>query len=117
MSGDRSLTECNGIRLKALFKAGIKCFELRKNQLDEINVFPVPDGDTGRNMYNTFLAIWQSVEAADKNSACSVVDAAQKGAFVGARGCSGIILSSMIRGFAEAIKDKDIITQGILPMA
>jgi len=105
----QKINECNGIRLKALIWAGIKCFESHKNEVDKINVFPVPDGDTGKNMYNTFLTVWQSVKEADRHSAGKVAHAAAKGAFQGARGCSGIILSGLLSGFSDAVKEKDII--------
>lgn len=111
MSKERNLTECTGMRLKALMRAGVKRFELYRNDLDAINVFPVPDGDTGKNMYNTFLAIWQSVKVADRCSAGDVARASAKGAFLGG-GCSGIILSSLLSGFADAVQGRDVITAG-----
>jgi len=112
MSGERNLTECTGIRLKALIRAGIKRFELHKGDLDAMNVFPIPDGDTGKNMYNTFLAVWQFVKQADRYSAGGVAGAAAKGAFQGARGCSGIIFSSLLAGFANAVRGRAVITAG-----
>jgi len=104
------LIQCDGLRLKALIRSGIKMLELRKDELDSIDVFPVPDGDAGKNMHYTLLAAWQSVRKTGSSSAGKVAHAAATGAFQGARGCSGMIFLSLLTGFANVVKEKDVIT-------
>jgi uncharacterized protein len=81
-------------------------------QVDEVNalnVFPVPDGDTGSNMLSTLQAALQEADttAADDTSLAAIAGAASMGALMGARGNSGVILSQLFRGVAETLRDKD----------
>lgn len=78
-----------------------------KDEVDALNVFPVPDGDTGTNMYLTFLSALREVEKTPQDSLSAVVEAAAQGALMGARGNSGVIVSQFFRGFAKAVTGKE----------
>ncbi len=74
-------------------------------EIDALNVFPVPDGDTGTNLYLTLEAGVRGVAEAEDDSFSAVLNAAARGAFMGARGNSGVIFSQMLRGFAGALSE------------
>ncbi len=96
----------DGQSLKELLAAGTALLYERKDVVDSLNVFPVPDGDTGTNMYLTFAAAMREVEKLSAISIKTVVNAAASGALMGARGNSGVIISQMFRGFAKAVEDE-----------
>ncbi|MDR3599179.1 MAG: DAK2 domain-containing protein [Desulfosporosinus sp.] len=84
--------------------AGVQALELKKHEIDALNVFPVPDGDTGTNM---FLTIQAAARDSEKVSSCSingVATAASIGSLMGARGNSGVILSQILRGIAKGFE-------------
>ncbi|WP_052090486.1 DAK2 domain-containing protein [Desulfosporosinus sp. HMP52] len=84
--------------------SGAKALELKKHDVDALNVFPVPDGDTGTNM---FLTIQSAAKDAEKNNSQSigeVASAASMGSLMGARGNSGVILSQLLRGIAKGLE-------------
>lgn len=91
--------------LKNMFIAGAKYLESKKKYVDELNVFPVPDGDTGTNMSLTIIAAAKEVQNADENSMAQVAKAISSGSLRGARGNSGVILSQLLRGFAKEISE------------
>ena len=76
--------------------------EKNKEKLNALNVFPVPDGDTGTNMSLTMLAAAKEVNSVDEKDFVAVADALSIGALKGARGNSGVILSQIWRGFCDA---------------
>ncbi|MGE5598394.1 MAG: DAK2 domain-containing protein [Bacteroidota bacterium] len=90
-----------------LLSAGTALLHERKEEVDALNVFPVPDGDTGTNMYLTFLSALREAEKAPRGNLSQVVDAAAQGALMGARGNSGVIVSQLFRGFAKAVAGLD----------
>ena len=92
-------------QLQAMFIAGAQLLDDKKQMVNEMNVFPVPDGDTGTNMSLTILAAAKEVEAIQKVDYSSVAKAAATGSLRGARGNSGVILSQLIRGFAKSITE------------
>ncbi|MGI5852961.1 MAG: DAK2 domain-containing protein [Bacillota bacterium] len=96
----------DGQSLKELLAAGTALLYERKDVVDSLNVFPVPDGDTGTNMYLTFAAAIREVEKLSAISIKTVVNAAASGALMGARGNSGVIISQMFRGFAKAVEEE-----------
>lgn len=96
--------------LQSMFVAGAKLLDERKEMVNEMNVFPVPDGDTGTNMSLTMLAAAKEVEAIDAISVEAVGKAASTGSLRGARGNSGVILSQLIRGFAKGLTEEKIDT-------
>ncbi len=95
--------------IKAI-SAGIHWFNNFEEEINLLNVFPVPDGDTGKNMKNTLKSIRRELLKADKSSVSNVLDTAVRGSLMGAKGCSGIIISLLFQGFAEKLTDKDHIT-------
>ena len=81
----------------------------QKSFIDSLNVFPVPDGDTGTNMFLTFKEAASSVEDCESSKVSELAAALSKGALMGARGNSGVILSQLIRGFSQSLEHKRII--------
>jgi DAK2 domain fusion protein YloV len=98
--------KCNGQQLKQLLHAGTSWLERHAASINALNVFPVPDGDTGTNMLLTMRAALAEVPSAAEDSAASVAHAIAHGALMGARGNSGVILSQLLRGIASGLKDK-----------
>ena len=96
--------------LQSMFVAGAKLLDEKKQMVNEMNVFPVPDGDTGTNMSLTMLAAAKEVEKIEPTSIVAVGNAAASGSLRGARGNSGVILSQLIRGFAKGLTDAPIDT-------
>ena len=92
-------------QLQAMFIAGAQLLDENKQIINELNVFPVPDGDTGTNMSLTMLAAAKEVGLVEASSVAEVVKAAAVGSLRGARGNSGVILSQLIRGFARGIEE------------
>ncbi|MCL2433750.1 MAG: DAK2 domain-containing protein, partial [Clostridia bacterium] len=95
-----SVNSINGAALRAMVAAGTARLEQFKAQVDALNVFPVPDGDTGTNMTLTMQAATRETAACPSNTLADVAAAMSRGALKGARGNSGVILSQMLRGFA-----------------
>lgn len=89
--------------IKNLFIAGAKYLNERKEYVNELNVFPVPDGDTGTNMSLTILSAAKEVEAVDAFDMALIAKAISSGSLRGARGNSGVILSQLLRGFSKII--------------
>ncbi|MCL2630833.1 MAG: DAK2 domain-containing protein, partial [Firmicutes bacterium] len=96
--------------LKAMFLGASKNLEVNKNLVDSLNVFPVPDGDTGTNMNLTMASTVKELQSVSECSAECVCNALTKGALKGARGNSGVILSQIFKGFAGKLKDSHNIT-------
>lgn len=96
--------------LKDMFIGGAENLINNKEYVDKLNVFPVPDGDTGTNMSLTLEYAVKELENADENSMSAIGEAVQKGSLMGARGNSGVILSQILRGFAKYINEKDELT-------
>ena len=95
--------------LKKCFIAGANNLEKNKEYINELNVFPVPDGDTGTNMSMTIMTAAQAVAEADDNDLKAVAKAMSSGSLRGARGNSGVIMSQLIRGFCKAVDGHDSI--------
>ena len=99
--------------LAKMFLAGAQNIEAKKDYINELNVFPVPDGDTGTNMSMTIMAAAKEVTALDKPEMKDLAKAVSSGSLRGARGNSGVILSQLLRGFTKAIKEEkeiDVLT-------
>lgn len=103
--------------LAKMFLAGAKNLEAKKEWINELNVFPVPDGDTGTNMSMTILAAAKEVSSLEKKDMKSVAKAISSGSLRGARGNSGVILSQLFRGFTKVIANYDYIDTVILAEA
>ena len=93
-----------------MFLAGAQNLEAQKERINELNVFPVPDGDTGTNMTMTILSAAKEVAALENPDMESVAKAIASGSLRGARGNSGVILSQLFRGFTKGIKNYDKVT-------
>lgn len=99
-----SKTVINGSLLKEMFNSASGILEQKKKEIDALNVFPVPDGDTGTNMNLTFRAAYQAAEKVMGDSIHEVAAAASTGSLMGARGNSGVILSQIMRGIAKGLE-------------
>lgn len=89
--------------MKRMFIAGGKMLEVNKAQVDALNVFPVPDGDTGTNMSLTMMSAIKEINQLSSTSMAEFADKLAKGALRGARGNSGVILSQILKGFSNVI--------------
>ena len=103
--------------LSKMFLAGAKNLEHKKEWINELNVFPVPDGDTGTNMSMTIMSAAREVAAIAEPDMVSLAKAISSGSLRGARGNSGVILSQLFRGFTKVIKEYDEINVAILASA
>ena len=102
-------TTINGALLKDMFLAGAALLEKNKAYIDSLNVFPVPDGDTGTNMSMTMQSAAREIKACPEGANVGkVAAAASLGALKGARGNSGVILSQIFRGMAKALDGKEM---------
>ncbi|MGN0385818.1 MAG: DAK2 domain-containing protein [Lachnospiraceae bacterium] len=111
-----ALTVINAKTLSKMFLAGAKNLESKKEWINELNVFPVPDGDTGTNMTLTIMSAAKEVAAlGDNPDMGALCKAISSGSLRGARGNSGVILSQLLRGFTKSIKEKEEI--GIADLA
>ncbi|MEP7358299.1 MAG: DAK2 domain-containing protein, partial [Anaerolineales bacterium] len=97
------LRQCDGFGLKRLAQAALDWLDTNHETVNALNVFPVPDGDTGTNMLLTMRAACQEVNNTSELSASKVAAAIAQGALMGARGNSGVILSQIWRGFAHGL--------------
>ncbi len=93
--------------LQKMFLAGAANLEAKKEFINELNVFPVPDGDTGTNMTLTIMSAAKEVQALEHPDMVSVAKAISSGSLRGARGNSGVILSQLLRGFTKEIREYD----------
>ncbi len=97
----------DGSTLREALRGAEKCLEAHIDELNLLNVFPVPDGDTGINMFVTLQAANKAVAAVNTRSAAVVTAAAARGALLGASGNSGVILSQILRGIAKGMEAKE----------
>lgn len=102
--------EYDGRHLKGMIASATRWLEKSAPQIDALNVFPVPDGDTGTNMLLTMRSVLEEASCVPDDSASAVMQAVARGALMGARGNSGVILSQMWRGLAEGLGDKPTFT-------
>ncbi len=107
----------NAAEFARLFLSGAANLEAKKEWINELNVFPVPDGDTGTNMCMTMMAAAKEVEALYNPDMKALAKAISSGSLRGARGNSGVILSQLFRGFAKVIAEYDTITAGVMAQA
>ncbi len=96
----------DGVMLKKAFIGAAQYLDANKEEVDALNVFPVPDGDTGTNMSLTMKSAVKQILNLEEYNAGKVAMAASDGSLMGARGNSGVILSQLFRGFANGLKDK-----------
>lgn len=108
------ITSINSKLLARMFLAGAKNLDSKKDWINELNVFPVPDGDTGTNMTMTIMSAAKEVSSLTNPTMAELAKAISSGSLRGARGNSGVILSQLFRGFCKVIKEYDEIDVTIL---
>lgn len=104
-----SINSIDAKMLSRMFLTGAKALESKKAWINELNVFPVPDGDTGTNMTMTIMTAAKEVAAMGKIEMAPLCKAISSGSLRGARGNSGVILSQLLRGFTKGVKENDTI--------
>ena len=100
-----SVERIDALMMKKCFLAGAKALEARKDYINELNVFPVPDGDTGTNMTMTIMAAVREINKITDVTVDNLCKAMSSGSLRGARGNSGVILSQIFRGFTKELKE------------
>ena len=108
------VNKIDGMTLKEMFASGAALLTQNRESVDALNVFPVPDGDTGTNMTQTINSAIREMNAKPYTSVADVADAVARGALKGARGNSGVILSQILRGFARALVGHEEIDSALL---
>ncbi len=111
------ITNIDGKTLQKMFLAGAKNLEAKKEWINELNVFPVPDGDTGTNMILTIMSAAKEVSAIANPTMENLAKAVSSGSLRGARGNSGVILSQLFRGFTKEIREFETIDAVVLANA
>lgn len=100
----------DAVSLREMINAGAALLEKNREAVNALNVFPVPDGDTGTNMSMTMMSAVREINSKELTSVGNLVEDLSKGALRGARGNSGVILSQLYRGFSKALADKESVT-------
>ncbi len=111
------INSINAAVFAKMFMAGAANLEAKKEWINELNVFPVPDGDTGTNMSMTIMSAAKEVAALENPDMKSLAKAISSGSLRGARGNSGVILSQLFRGFTKVIAKYDVITVEVMAKA
>lgn len=109
--------QLDALTLRKMFLSGAANLEAHKDYINELNVFPVPDGDTGTNMSLTISSACEAVAALEDPTTDQVTKAISSGSLRGARGNSGVILSQIFRGLHKEIKDNPVLTTDVLARA
>ncbi len=107
----------DSIMLSKMFLAGAKNLDSKKEWINELNVFPVPDGDTGTNMTMTIMSAAKEVATLNSDDMVTLCKSISGGSLRGARGNSGVILSQLLRGFTKVVKESEEIDTKILAAA
>ncbi len=107
----------DGLVFKRLIDAGVTWLRTNKDIVNALNVFPVPDGDTGTNMTLTVQAAWNEIKDLGTHNLSEMAAAVSKGALMGARGNSGVITSQILRGFSRGVHDKAVLDKETLVKA
>jgi uncharacterized protein len=98
--------QIDGQEFKQLFNAGILWVKSNQQTINSLNVFPVPDGDTGTNMFLTLKSAYAEISESHEKNIGKIAKQISQGALMGARGNSGVILSQLLRGFARVLDDQ-----------
>jgi DAK2 domain fusion protein YloV len=109
--------QINGQSMKRLVEAGLIWLRTNQQTVNALNVFPVPDGDTGTNMVLTMQSAWNEIKDLGHRNITDMAGAVSKGALMGARGNSGVILSQLWRGFSRGVHGKEILDAATLVRA
>jgi DAK2 domain fusion protein YloV len=103
-----SFLTCDGRTFKRLIRAGLAWLERHQAVINALNVYPVPDGDTGTNMLLTMQAAWAEIQDSPEDNVGAIAQKVAKGALMGARGNSGVILSQIFRGLARSLDSTEV---------
>lgn len=106
---NKGINTIDGDRFKEMLETALNRLGQQKSLVDSLNVFPVPDGDTGTNMYLTMQEAVEETKNSKSNRIDDICEAMSRGALMGARGNSGVILSQLLRGFAQTVEGKKLI--------
>lgn len=119
MDGRKLAQQANldGQGLKSLIEAGLTWLKTNQQTVNALNVFPVPDGDTGTNMLLTMQSAYNEIVNSGENNVGKMVHAVAQGALMGARGNSGVILSQIWRGFARSMDSLEVMDAALLVKA
>ena len=112
-----NISSINGRDLKQLFNASLIWLKNHQALINSLNVFPVPDGDTGTNMFLTMQSAYQEIANSDEKNIGKVIHQIAQGALMGARGNSGVILSQLLRGFARELDNFENLDANMLNKA
>lgn len=107
----------NGKQLKTLFRASLQWLKSNQQLVNSLNVFPVPDGDTGTNMFLTLQSAYNEIADLEETNIGKTARLLSQGALMGARGNSGVILSQLLRGFARTLDDNENMDAALLVKA
>ncbi|MCD6356244.1 MAG: DAK2 domain-containing protein [Anaerolineaceae bacterium] len=113
----KNITTINGINLKHLFRASLSWLKCHQAVINALNVFPVPDGDTGTNMLLTMQSAYQEIADSNEENIGKVMQQIAQGALMGARGNSGVILSQLIRGFSRTLDNIEVMDADLMNQA
>lgn len=111
------LTVMSGQQIKSLIEAGTQWLKTNQQIVNALNVFPVPDGDTGSNMLLTMQAGWNEIASSQEENAGVILRSIAQGALMGARGNSGVILSQFWRGFSRAMDEQPVMDLALFSKA
>src|SRR5512143_2498984 len=111
------IVQCDGQGLKRLLMAGMSWLDANHQTVNALNVFPIPDGDTGTNMLLTMQAAYKEITQSQEPNVGKLAHAVAHGALMGARGNSGVILSQIWRGFARRLDNLEIIDAALFAEA
>jgi DAK2 domain fusion protein YloV len=114
---DARIEYCDGRGLKVLIRAGLAWLERHQQAINALNVYPVPDGDTGTNMLLTLQSAYQEIQNSPEEPVGGIAQKVAHGALMGARGNSGVILSQVFRGFARSLEGKRVFDSVLLASA
>ena len=104
-------------RAREIARAALANLEANRQRIDDLNVYPVPDGDTGTNLTLTVRAIVESLEKSSATGHEAVARELSRAALMGARGNSGVIFSQIVRGFADVLGERDPIDEPMIARA
>ena len=107
---DQEIKQLNAAEFKQMLIVATKKLKEAETKINDLNIYPVPDGDTGSNMYLTLSNAVEEVKKASSDSVAELADKLAMGALMGARGNSGVILSQLLKGLANGLKGSDVVT-------
>jgi DAK2 domain fusion protein YloV len=116
-AGGRGIDTLNGCDLKLMIAAALSWLRQHQAEINALNVFPVPDGDTGTNMTLTMTSAWNEIADVEEDNVGRLAGKVAHGALMGARGNSGVILSQILRGFARGLDSKAQLRAADIPIA